>query len=189
MPTPERTTLEEIVAAARDLLDDGGPANVTMQAVAQRVGVRAPSLYKRVRDREALLTLVSTQIAFDLGARLAEAGDELESLARAYRRFAHEQPEGFRLILGGPGDPEVLARVSAPVLRATGAAIGDECALDAARLLTAWVTGFAMMELLGAFRLGGSVDDAFEWGLGRIVSSLDLQEAGAPGHVLPAHGS
>lgn len=189
MPTPERTTLEEIVAAARDLLDDGGPANVTMQAVAQRVGVRAPSLYKRVRDREALLTLVSTQIALDLGDRLAEAGDELESLARAYRRFAHEQPEGFRLILGGPGDPEVLARVSAPVLRATGAAVGDECALDAARLLTAWVTGFAMMELLGAFRLGGSVDDAFEWGLGRIVSSLGLQEAGAPGHVLPAHGS
>ena len=63
MPTPERTTLDEIVAAARDLLEDGGPARVTMQAVAQRVGVRAPSLYKRVRDRDALLTLVSTSIS------------------------------------------------------------------------------------------------------------------------------
>ncbi|WP_191905657.1 hypothetical protein [Microbacterium caowuchunii] len=38
--------------------------------------------------------------------------------------------------------------------------------------VTAWVTGVASMELLGAFRLGGSVDDAVEWGLAHIVSSL-----------------
>lgn len=179
MPTPERTTLDEIVAAARDLLEDGGPARVTMQAVAQRVGVRAPSLYKRVRDRDALLTLVSTSIAQDLAAQLAEVGDDFAALARAYRRFAHEQPEGFRLLLGGPGDPAVLARVSEPVLRAADAAVGRDHALDAARLLTAWVTGFATMELLGAFRLGGSVDDAFEWGLARIVSSLDAHAHGS----------
>lgn len=179
MPTPDRTSLEAIVAAARDLIDDGGPAKVTMQAVAERVGVRAPSLYKRVRDRDALLTLVSSEVALDLSARLAAAGDDLTALARAYRTFAHDQPEGFRLILGGPGDPEVLAQVSAPVLRACAAAVGEDHALDAARLLTSWVTGFASMELLGAFRLGGSVDDAFEWGLERIVFALDPQTQGS----------
>ncbi len=179
MPTPERTSIDEIVAAARDLLETGGAARVTMNAVAERVGVRAPSLYKRVRDRDALLTLVSTQIANDLAARLAVAGDDIEALARAYRRFAHEQPEGFRLILGGPADPAVLARVSEPVLRAADAAVGATHALDAARMLTAWVTGFASMELLGAFRLGGSVDDAFEWGLAHIVSSLATHAHGS----------
>ncbi len=50
MPTPERTSLAEIVTQAARLLESGGPAAVTMQAVAAAVGVKAPSLYKRVRD-------------------------------------------------------------------------------------------------------------------------------------------
>ena len=39
MPTPERTSLDEIVSAAARLLETGGVAAVTMQAVAQDVGV------------------------------------------------------------------------------------------------------------------------------------------------------
>ena len=48
------TTLEAIVAAGRELLEEGGVGAVTMLEVAYRVGVRAPSLYKRVRDRDQL---------------------------------------------------------------------------------------------------------------------------------------
>ena len=66
MPTPERTTLPEIVAAGRELLEKGGAAGLTMQAVAERVGVRAPSLYKRVRDRDALVLLVAEATADEL---------------------------------------------------------------------------------------------------------------------------
>ncbi len=75
MPTPERTSLEEIVEAAARLLEEGGPGAVTMQAVAQAVGVKAPSLYKRVRDREALLGLVGAAAADDLTARLEAASE------------------------------------------------------------------------------------------------------------------
>ena len=60
MPTPERTSTEEIVAAGREILEIAGPSGLTMQAVADRVGVRAPSLYKRVRDRDALHAAVAT---------------------------------------------------------------------------------------------------------------------------------
>lgn len=172
MPTPERTTLEDIVAAARALLEAGGPARVTMQAVAERVGVRAPSLYKRVRDREALLALVGAAVADDLRERLEGSGDGIGGLARAYRGFAHEQPEGFRFVLAGTTDPAVLARVSEPVLRIARAAVGEEHALDAARLVTAWATGFLTMELAGAFRLGGDIDAAFEYGLERLTAAL-----------------
>lgn len=172
MPTPERTTVDDIVAAARVLLDMGGPARVTMQAVAERVGVRAPSLYKRVRDREALLALVGAAVADDLRGRLEAAGDHIEGLARAYRAFAHEHPEGFRFLLGGPTDPAVLAGVSEPVLRIARASVGDDHALDAARLITAWATGFLTMELAGAFRLGGDIDAAFAYGLERLIAAL-----------------
>ena len=69
MPTPERTSLDEIVSAAARLLETGGVAAVTMQAVAQDVGVKAPSLYKRVRDRETLLGLVGGAAADDRRGR------------------------------------------------------------------------------------------------------------------------
>lgn len=172
MPTPERTSLAAIVTAGRDLLEQGGPATVSMQAVAERVGVKAPSLYKRVRDRDALLQLIAEATVDDLGARLAASDGTLGGLARAYRDFAHDKPEGFRFMYAVSGSAEALQRASEPVLGAARAAVGDERALDAARLLTAWATGFLSMELAGAFRLGGSVDEAFEYGLARLEEAL-----------------
>ena len=60
MPTPDRTSLAEIVEAGRELLERDGIQGLTMQAVATQVGVRAPSLYKRVSNRDALVALVAT---------------------------------------------------------------------------------------------------------------------------------
>jgi AcrR family transcriptional regulator len=172
MPTPERTTLPDIVEAGRDLLESGGQDRLTMQAVAERVGVRAPSLYKRVRDRDALLLLVAEATADELTGRLAASGSTVAGLARAYRTFAHEYPEGFRLLYAVDGASEALDRAAGPVLDATRALVGEAHALEAARLVVAWATGFLSMELAGAFRLGGDVDDAFEYGLERLEAGL-----------------
>lgn len=172
MPTPERTSLAEIVAASRDLLESEGPARLTMQAVAERVGVRAPSLYKRVRDRDALLRLVAAATVDDLTERLPATGGTLADLARAYRAFAQERPEGFRLILSTAPDEDANARLTGPVLRVATELVGSDEALDAARLLTAWVTGFISMELAGAFRLGGDLEGAFDYGLERLSAAL-----------------
>ena len=116
MPTPDRTSLVEIVDAARDLIETGGFARLTMQAVAERVGVRPPSLYKRVRDRDALLLLVAQATVDDLARRLAASDGSLPGVARAYRAFAHERPEGFRLMFTVDGAADSLDRVSAPIL-------------------------------------------------------------------------
>lgn len=172
MPAPERTSTEAVIAAGRVILEESGPAGLTMQAVAARVGVRAPSLYKRVRDRDALLSAVAEASVDDLTARLDDTGDDLTALAVAYRAFAHEKPEAFRLMFS-PATPEAaLHRSSAPILRACAALVGEADALDAARLFTAWATGFLQMELSGAFRLGGDVGQAFDYGLGRIIAGL-----------------
>ena len=172
MPTPERTSVEEIVAAGREILEASGPQGLTMQAVAARVGVRAPSLYKRVRDREALLTAVATASIDALTARLEDAGDDLDALAHAYRDFAHDHPEGFRIMFTTAAPHDALERSAAPLIRAAAALVGEDDALDAARLVTAWATGFLQMELSGAFRLGGDVDRAFEYGLRHLTDGL-----------------
>jgi AcrR family transcriptional regulator len=163
--------LSEIVRAGREILEDGGPSSLTMQAVASRVGVRAPSLYKRVQDREALLALIADATVSEMSVRMASA-EGIADLARTYRAFAHEQPEGFRLTMTFAASTEALARASQPIITAVGDLVGPGEALEGARLVTAWVNGFATMELAGAFRLGGDIEDAFEFGLKRIIAAL-----------------
>jgi AcrR family transcriptional regulator len=183
MPTPDRTSLDDIIQAGRDILESDGLARLTMQAVANRVGVRAPSLYKRVRSRDDLIGLIAEATVQDLGARLdavagsTDARRDLGELAREFRAFAHARPAGYHLIFA-PG-PDVtrpnldsLARASAPVLRVAADLAGPEHALEAARMIAAWANGFVSMELAGAFNLGGDVDRAYEFAIARLADAL-----------------
>ena len=181
MPTPDRTSLAAIVQAASDLLEREGLAGLTMNAVAERVGVRPPSLYKRIEGRDGLIRLVAEATLTELAARL-EPESEVEALARVFRSFAHERPAAFQLVISpGAGTPvagtEFGAAAARPILRAAAALAGEADALAAARTFTAWATGFESMELNGGFQLGGEVDDAWEFGLGRIVEAIRAPRA------------
>ncbi|ROQ15510.1 TetR family transcriptional regulator [Rathayibacter sp. PhB93] len=178
MPTPERTSLDAIVRAAAEILEEEGLAGVTMQAVAQRVGVRAPSLYKRVEGRDTLLRLVAEATLGELAARVEPIEDAAE-LAGAFRAFGRERPAAFLLVMApAPGTPvarqEFRDAASASVLRVAAGLAGQEHALEAARTLTAWATGFIGMEINGAFTLGGDVESAWRFGLTRVVAALQL---------------
>lgn len=183
-PANARTTNEAVVAAARALLEAGGPDGVTMQAVAEAVGVRAPSLYKRFADRSALLGAICDDVAAELGAATAPPANirdprrTLRQMARRYRAFAHRCPRAYQLLFGATGaqpSQGANARASAGVLRVTGALVGPAYALEAARLLVAYLHGFVSMELNGAFRLGGSLDTAFDYGLDALIRGLSTQ--------------
>ncbi|CAN5198527.1 TetR/AcrR family transcriptional regulator [soil metagenome] len=182
MPTPEKTSREAIVAAGRDLIERDGVVGLTMQAVADRVGVRAPSLYKRVRDRNELLGLVVAASIGDLTARMSaqqqpQPRDRLVALGSVLREFAHEYPVGYSLVFGAHGAPrpELSAAQAtvAPVLTAVEELTGPEHALDGARLLTAWATGFLTMELADRLQMGGDIESAWAWGLQRIVGAIE----------------
>jgi AcrR family transcriptional regulator len=186
MPTPDRTSLDAIVQAGRDILESDGVARLTMQAVADRVGVRPPSLYKRVRSRDDLVGLIAEATVRDFQARLEAVGGnadprrDLAELARAFRAFAHARPAGYQLIFA-PG-PDIarpsldsLTRAIDPVMRVAAALVGQEYALEAARMITAWANGFISMELAGAFKLGGDIDRAYEFGIARLNDALGGQ--------------
>lgn len=59
---------ERIAVAALALLDSGGEEAVTMRAIAERLGVRAPSLYNHVRSKDALLELVADRVVSGVDA-------------------------------------------------------------------------------------------------------------------------
>jgi AcrR family transcriptional regulator len=188
-PAPSRTSLPAIVAAAGELLEEVGLEGLTMQSVAERVGVRAPSLYKHVRDRAALVQAVGDDIMRSFGEELRAAmgagdpADDLRGLARAYREFAHRHPVGQALAFSNVAEyrpsPELNRQASEPILRVAEALVGPEHALEAARTLTAFAYGFVSMELSGAFRLGGSVDEAYRYGVDAIAAALIVQRRGS----------
>jgi AcrR family transcriptional regulator len=186
MPTPARTSLDEIVAAGRTILERDGLDGLTMQAVADVVGVRAPSLYKRVRDRGDLVRLIADDVArelvriLDAAATSADPRRNLVSLAHAFRAFARASPEAYGLIFArlpeaARPDRDLTAAASEAVVHAAAGLAGDEHALEAARTIVAWAHGFISMELAGAFRLGGDVDQAFDYGVERLASAIDAR--------------
>jgi AcrR family transcriptional regulator len=183
-PAPARTSLPEILAAARVLVESGGLEAVTMAAVAGHVGVKAPSLYKRFADRTELIAAVATDVATDLGrAMRAAASDEdpaarLAARAVAYRSFALASPRSTALLFSGvaPGaepSPESQVEAARPVLEATEEIVGPARALAAARVMTAFAHGFTSMEAAGAFRFGGDVDAAYRLGISALIAGLE----------------
>ncbi len=190
-PAPARTSDQAIVAAARDLLEAGGLDAVTMQAVAASVGVRAPSLYKHVASRSALLRAVAEDAMAEIGAELtaaARTGDptaDVRSMAAAFRAWARHSPNAYRHLFGPSPDERrpstgLGATAVAPLLDACAQLVGPVRALDAARLLTAYVHGFTNMELAGAFGLGGDIDGAFSWGVETLARALRDAEPQLP---------
>ena len=181
MPAPARTSTSEIVSAGRAILERDGLSGLTMQAVAGAVGVRAPSLYKRVRDRSALIRLLADDVAAELAERLdaaATTGDpdrDLRAVLGTFRTFAHTNQAAYPLLFDprpGGTSPEVRDRSSAVVLRVAEGLTGETDALAGARMIVAWAHGFVTMELADAFQLGGDVDAAWAYGVDGLGRAL-----------------
>jgi AcrR family transcriptional regulator len=118
----------QIVAAARELLEQEGPDALTMRRLADRLGIRAPSLYKHLPDKAALeAAIIATgfeDAAAAFEAAMDGATEPLATLA-AYRAFALDHPHLYRLMTDQPLPRDRLPsgleeRTAAPLLRAPG---------------------------------------------------------------------
>jgi AcrR family transcriptional regulator len=161
------------VAEAARLADEVGLDHLTLAALAQRLGVALPSLYKHVRGLDALLQKVSALATAELAAHLAEAAagraglDAVRAAAQAYRTYARTYPGRYPLTqrVPDPADPEHVAAAERAVgaiyavLRGYGLS-GDD-AVDATRGLRAALHGFVTLELAGGFGLPRDVDRSF----------------------------
>lgn len=109
-------TEEQIVTAARTILTDEGLPSVTLRAIAGRVGMTAPALYRYVASRDEIVRRMCEAICDDLADRLSVAVDDAGdrppldraiALIRAYRAWAVERPEEFTLVFTS-SEPGVL---------------------------------------------------------------------------------
>ena len=184
MPTPAKTSREALIGIALGLVETGGADALTLAAVAQAAGVKAPSLYKHFADREALLAAVEIAVLHDLEAMLRRETTgrtpktRLRSMATAYRRFGLEMPHRYGMIYrkNAGEDPELAAAclfAAQPLFEELQkAGVSDAIVLSTSRTLVAFLHGFVSMEIAQAFRLGGDLDEAFEHSLTTILAPI-----------------
>jgi AcrR family transcriptional regulator len=166
--------VRDVVAAAREILEREGPDGLTMRRVAERLGIKAPSLYKHLEGKEDLEALLMAVAFRELGQELHDAVGSLRKggsrrkalteLARVYRRWALAHPHLYRLVTGGPLPRERLpdgleAWTAEPVVLAAG---GHP---DLARATWAFAHGMTILELDGRFPPGADLDAAWTSGI------------------------
>src|SRR5215831_19159923 len=89
-PRRKRRTLDQpqVVRAALVLLDDVGLDELTMRRLAERLDVKAASLYRHVRNKEELLALLGDEISAEIPLPTASGSwrDQLAASAHNVRR-------------------------------------------------------------------------------------------------------
>jgi AcrR family transcriptional regulator len=158
----------EIVNAARELLEEEGIDALSMRRIGQRLGIRAPSIYKHLPDKDALeAAIISTgfeEQAARFEAALHDAEDPLGALARAYRDFGREHPHLYRLMTDRALNRELLVpgaeeRAALPLYKASGEN------MDVARAAWAFGHGMTILELNNRFPPDADLDAAWEHGI------------------------
>ncbi|TIC85039.1 TetR/AcrR family transcriptional regulator [Nocardioides sp. GY 10113] len=125
-------TYDEIVTVAAELLAEG--ADLSLRAVAARMGMTAPALYRYVADYQALVDLVAYELdrrATAEWAKEAERFPEDDPMARltvaccAFRRWAIANPRAFSLVFANPIASHVTERREALTVATSGCYLTD----------------------------------------------------------------
>lgn len=107
---------DDIIAAAVALLDETGDERaVTLRAVARRIGITAPSIYRHFADQPGIMLAVVQQAFEELDAELRRTRDaadddprsRLFAVCTAYLDFARSRPGRYRTMFGGLWMPDL----------------------------------------------------------------------------------
>jgi AcrR family transcriptional regulator len=181
MPYPAQTDRDIIVQTARALIEKEGAEQLSLAQLAATVGIKAPSLYRHIQNKAALiqavnfLTFEQLFAAYDRALEAAEAEPKARLLAlfRAHRAFAQANPVTYMLAFTTTDprlDEKLLERMVLPVQALMAALSGSEQSLAALRGALALLHGFVMLELNNQFRRGGDLDEAFEQAIEAYVA-------------------
>ena len=174
MPYPTQITRESIVQKAAEMVEQEGIEQLSLGKLAQALGVKAPSLYRYVNNKDALLQAVNLQTIQRLFAAyeqaLADVGGEAEvrltAVLQAHRTFALSHPRCYMLALANPigaqrPDEAILTQMVLPIQAIAAEIAGPAQSLATLRGALALVHGFVMLELNNQLRRGGDLTADF----------------------------
>jgi AcrR family transcriptional regulator len=161
-PRTARLSREAIVNAALTFLDREGWDALTINALANQLGTKGPSLYNHVDSLDDLRRSVRMRVVGDIIDMLNTVGqgrtpdDAVMVMAGAYRSYAHHHPGRYsaftRMPLGGddPEFTEATHAAAAPVIAVlSDYGLDQESAFFAALEFWSAMHGFVLLEMTG----------------------------------------
>ncbi len=181
MSYPAQVTHQKILAQAIVMIEKKGA--LSLQDLARKLGIRAPSLYRYFNSRERLVAAVGLAGFRKLAGFIrttTRRDPSLRAAAWAIRRFARKHPGLYRTMNESDTrheDPEEARQVTREVLAAAfGARLSDDAIQSLGAELTAiraFVHGFAMLEITGQFQNERQLDHSFEAGLDALLAAFE----------------
>lgn len=181
-----------VVAAGAALADEVGWAGLAMGLLADRLGVRPPSLYKHVGSlnelRQGISVLAKREFAHQLAREsVGRSGpDAARAFADSYRNWALEHPGRYAATIPAPaaGDEEDR-RVSEEALQVlldvlAGFGLPDARVVDSARALRSALHGFVTLEGAGGFGMPRDVTRSFHFLIDTLITGF---QADPPDHA------
>jgi AcrR family transcriptional regulator len=184
-------TTERVVDEAAKMVDEVGLAQLTLAALALRLGVRQPSLYKHVDGMAGLQRGIAVLAKTELAEVLSRAAvgrsrrDAVVAIAGAYRRWALDHPGRYaaaqRAPVPGDLDDEIASGAGVQVVAdvMAGFELHEDDAIDAIRALRAALHGFVTLEADGAFGLPVDINRSFDRLVDGLVTALSTWTATA----------
>ncbi len=102
MANTDGPTRERIRAASYELLNEKGLAGLSMRALADRLHIKAPSLYKHIEDKDEIIADLQARGLQEFGIAIRRAGKSRRAKALAYRGWALANPHLYEITVSIP---------------------------------------------------------------------------------------
>ena len=189
MSTKRGLDTQTILNAAAELAEEKGLENVSLLQVANKLGVKSPSLYNHLSGFQELstglakLALTKLENAIRNAAVGRSKDDALTAIAFAYRQFAKENPELYKAILRFPDYQDsgvqeaghAVVRILYQVMEPYH--YSKENTIHFIRGFRSVLHGFISLEEAGFFQdTEANVDKSYEQLVMRFLSTLTMRE-------------
>ncbi|HEX2916253.1 MAG TPA: TetR/AcrR family transcriptional regulator [Chloroflexia bacterium] len=148
-PAREPVDREKLIQVALDLLDEDGLDKLSMRRLAERLGIKAASLYWHLHDKADLLALLSDELCAGMQAPDPSLPwrEQLEAMMREVRRvLLSHRDAALVMIITPPNGPNRIRLIELVCSILLKAGFDPEETINAGFLLNDYCTNFAAEE-------------------------------------------
>ncbi len=188
----KRTKLTRLIieTVAAEIADLNGLEKVTLSAVANRLGVRKPSLYNHIDGLPELRAQLAIGGTNQLKLKISEAAigkakhEAIFAIAAAYRSFAHQRPGLYRAIVSSPDRDNLELKTAIQSLMMVIKTVLEPYHLvestHAVRCLRSLMHGFVSLEAEGWFVAPADKEESYRCLIATFVNGIEQSGQSMP---------
>lgn len=174
-----------ILKAAADMADEEGITNVTLKALAEKLGVKPPSLYKHINGLKELNESLMLYGWKSLEKKMTRAAvgkskeDAIRAIFYAYRDYVKEHPGVFEAMqwynmYQSEKNLQATEEIVAVLFQVLSAYdLQEEQKVHIVRMFRVFLQGFLMVEIHGGFGNPASITESFDFSLEILLNGIE----------------